>query len=105
MPPEAENYNGPQPTPVAPVAPAVTRAQQIKAEQDAKLAELEAKLAALEPDDRKHFFYHKNDVATVELVNLLSSRVDALQKDPGKRKAFFMAHPELEVRYSFKNFV
>ncbi len=82
----------------------MTRMQQIKADQDAKLADLEQKLSAMEADERKYFFFHKSDPESVELVNILSSRVDAI-RDPAKRKAFFLAHPELEVRYSFINFV
>ena len=89
---------------VAKANPVQTRMQAIKQAQDEKLAALETKLAALEPEERKLFFFHKTDAESVELVNLLSSRVDAI-RDPVKRKAFFMAHPELEVRYSFVNFV
>jgi hypothetical protein len=85
-------------------SPVLTRMQALKQEQDAKLQELEDQLSQLTAEERNHFFFHKNDQASVELVNLLSSRVDAI-RDAGKRKAFFLAHPELEVRYSFINFV
>ena len=36
----------------------MTRLQQIKADQDAKLADLEQKLSAMEADERKYFFFH-----------------------------------------------
>jgi hypothetical protein len=86
----------------------ITKMQAIKAEQDAKIAAHETAMAALEQSEgkeaRKYFFFNNKDKDAVETVNLLSSRVDAI-RDPAKRKAFFMAHPELEVRYSFINFV
>jgi len=81
-----------------------TRMQQIKDAQDAKIQAHETEMEKLEKEERKYFFFHKNDSETLEIVNLLSSRVDAI-RDQSKRKAFFLAHPELEVRYSFANFV
>lgn len=78
-------------------------AQDRKAAEDALLSDLESKLAALTAVERKQYFFGKNDADSVKLVNLLSSRVDAI-RNPAERKAFFMAHPELEVRYSWKNF-
>lgn len=37
-------------------------------------------------------------------LDALCREVDAIT-DPAKRKAFFLAHPELEVRYSHANFI
>lgn len=95
-----ENQVSPTPVASAPLTPM----QVLKQAQDDKLAALETTLSQLSDEERKYFFFHKNDKASVELVNLLSSRVDAIQ-DPAKRKAFFLAHPELEVRYSAVNFI
>ena len=86
------------------MADTLTPLQQRKAAEDALLAELETKLAALEPEARKAYFFENKDADSLNLVNLLSSRVDAIRQ-PADRKAFFIAHPELEVRYSFKNFI
>ena len=86
------------------MADTLTPLQQRKAAEDALLAELETKLAALDPEARAGYFFENKDADSLNLVNLLSSRVDAIRK-PADRKAFFMAHPELEVRYSFKNFI
>jgi hypothetical protein len=85
------------------MADTLTPLQQRKSAEDALLSELELKLSALDPDARKAYFFENNDAEELNLVNLLSSRVDAIRK-PSDRKAFFLAHPELEVRYSFKNF-
>jgi hypothetical protein len=90
--------------PVSPVKAAATRMQQIKQEQDAKLEKLEATLSALTEQERKEYFFKNTDKDSVELVNILSARVDAM-RDPEKRKEFFLAHPELEIRYSFANFI
>ena len=78
--------------------------QERKAAEDALLVELENKLSALDRESRKAYFFENKDADSLALVNLLSSRVDAI-RDPAKRKQFFLAHPELEVRYSFKNFI
>lgn len=82
----------------------LTPAQEIQAANDAKLAELEATLSALPADERALYFFGKKDAETLRLVNLLSQKVDAI-RNPADRKAFFLAHPELEVRYSAKNFI
>jgi hypothetical protein len=84
-------------------AAVLTPAQKIKADNDALLAELDAELAQLTPEARKEYFFVNRDARAVKLVNLLSSRVDAIC-DPAKRKEFFLSHPELEVRYSAANF-
>lgn len=86
------------------MAEPLTPLQERKAAEDALLSELETKLAQLSTDDRKSFFFENKDAESLKLVNLLSSRVDAI-RNPADRKAFFLAHPELEVRYSFKNFI
>ena len=65
--------------------------------------ELDELLSALSPEDRRLHFFENKDAVSLELVNLLSQKVDAI-KSPADRKAFFLAHPELEVRYSAKNF-
>ena len=44
------------------------------------------------------------DADTLKLVTLLSQRVDCI-RNAADRKKFFLAHPELEVRYSFANFI
>ena len=87
----------------APTTPKPAAAQELKAANDELLAQLESTLAALPPDERKHFFFNHKDAAALKLVNLLSARVDCI-RDPAARKAFFIAHPELEVRYSANNF-
>ena len=85
-----------------PVA-ALTPAQKTKADNDALLAELEAELSALSAEARKEYFFVNKDARAMNLVNLLSQRVDSIRNSID-RKAFFMAHPELEVRYSAANF-
>jgi len=82
----------------------LTPAQERKAANDVKLAELEELLSALSPEDRRLHFFENKDAASLELVNLLSQKVDGI-KNSADRKAFFLAHPELEVRYSAKNFI
>jgi len=77
--------------------------QALKAANDTLLAAFEAKLSALTPDERRNYFFKNKDAESVNLVNLLSARVDAI-RNPADRKAFFMAHPELEIRYSASNF-
>ena len=81
----------------------ITQAQAVKSANDALLADLETKLAALESDERAAYFFENKSDEDLKLVNLLSQRVDAI-RNPADRKAFFLAHPELEVRYSAKNF-
>jgi len=81
----------------------LTPAQEIKAANDVLLAELETKLAELTAEERRLYFFENKTAEDLKLVNLLSQRVDAI-RIPADRKAFFMAHPELEVRYSAKNF-
>lgn len=92
-----------------PTNTALTRMQQIKAEQEAKIQAHESAMTELESTEggkekRKYHFFNNKEPAAVELVNLLTSRVDSI-REPAKRKAFFMAHPELEVRFSFVNFI
>lgn len=86
------------------MAEKLTPLQERKIAEDTLLSELENTLAALDPHARKHYFFENTDDSSVKLVGLLSSRVDAI-RNPADRKAFFLAHPELEVRYSFKNFI
>ena len=81
----------------------LTPAQETKAANDALLDELETRLAALAEDERRLYFFENKTAEDLKLVNLLSQRVDAI-RNPADRKAFFLAHPELEVRYSAKNF-
>ena len=81
----------------------ITPAQQLKAANDALLAELESELSVLSPEDRQAYFFDRKDADSIRLVNLLSARVDCI-RNPADRKAFFLAHPELEVRYSASNF-
>ena len=81
----------------------LTPLQQLKAANDALLAELESELSALTPEDRQAYFFNRKDADSVRLVNLLSARVDSI-RNAADRKAFFLAHPELEVRYSASNF-
>ena len=57
----------------------------------------------LRSDERAAYFFENKSAEDLKLVNLLSQRVDAI-RNPADRKAFFLAHPELEVRYSAKNF-
>ena len=84
-------------------AAVLTPAQKMKADNDALLAELDAELSQLTAEARKEYFFVNKDDRAVKLVNLLSARVDSI-RDPARRKEFFLAHPELEVRYSAANF-
>jgi hypothetical protein len=86
----------------APV-PKKTAAQLRKEAEDTLLADLETKLSALTPEQRKNYFFENKDADSLKLVNLLSARVDCI-RDAGERKKYFLAHPELEVRYSAANF-
>lgn len=79
-------------------------AAQIQQANAALLAELETTLAALSPEDRRLYFFQRKSPSDLKLVNLLSSQVDAI-RDPRDRRKFFLAHPELEVRYSHANFI
>jgi hypothetical protein len=68
------------------------------------VADLETKLAPLDAAARKDYF-HKNKTADdVKALNALCAKVDSIRV-PAERKAFFLAHPELEIRYSANNFV
>ena len=67
------------------------------------LAALESKLSALDPVARKNYFYKNTTADDVKALNLLCRQVDSLAG--ANRKSFFLAHPELEVRYSAGNFV
>jgi hypothetical protein len=68
------------------------------------LAALESILSALPAGERKLYFFKRKDAESLKLVNLLSCKVDAI-RDPAARRQFFLAHPELEVRYSAANFI
>lgn len=96
----ADTDKTPTPTPAA----ASTPAQAIKAANDALIAGHETKMTALKPEERAAYFFNNKDADSLKLVNLLSQAVDAI-RNPADRKAFFLAHPELEVRYSFRNFL
>jgi|GEM_PF-6860130 len=81
----------------------LTPAQAIQAANQEKLAALEEVLSGLLPEERRAYFFMHKDADSLNLVNLLSAQVDAI-RNPADRKQFFMAHPELEVRYSANNF-
>jgi len=87
--------------PTAPVAPLDARAAKLKELADFMDA-YEAKLAALSPADRKAYFFKNKSADDVRALNVFCNKADALRGPD--RKAFFLAHPELEIRYSAANF-
>jgi hypothetical protein len=67
------------------------------------IAEYEASVGVLTPAERKEYFHKNKTPEAVRALNILCNQADA--KRGAERKAFFLAHPELEIRYSAGNFI
>lgn len=85
---------------------------QIAQQHATLLSEHETKMTGLTPERRKMFFLETEDGSKkfpgkdeLLIINLLTAEVDKLKGNPAKRREYFLAHPELLVRFSAANFV
>ena len=67
------------------------------------LAAHEANVASLDDKARADYFHKNKTPEDAKTLNALCAKVESLRGND--RKDFFLAHPELEVRYSAGNFV
>lgn len=83
----------------APLDPRAAKLKELSEFMDA----YEAKVGALPPAERKAYFLKNKSADDARALNVLCNKVDAMRGPD--RKAFFLAHPELEIRYSAANFI